>query len=66
MRFLAKLYVDGYLSAEDGLQSAGQVAKDTAAPDGNATDDAKIAGNAMAIQSSTGGYHGRVYHIKGF
>jgi len=63
---LTELYIDGDLAAKNGLQSAGEIAKQAAAPDGNTPDNTEVANDAMTFQRNAGGHHGRVYHIKAF
>jgi hypothetical protein len=57
---LAKVYIDGDLSAKKRLQTAGNIAEYAAASDGDASYDTQIAGNTIAVKNSARGDHGLV------
>jgi hypothetical protein len=65
-RLFAKVDIDGYLSAENCLQSTGDIAEYTTGADSYAADNAEVADNAISIELNARGDHRGVNHTSNF
>ena len=49
-RLFAKVHINGYLSAEEGLQPAGKIAQHTTGANSDSADNTEVADNAITFK----------------